>query len=109
MGQIIYNALAWFLGFIKVLVGWLLDGVFYTCKGMLWIFMQGVFSTVSGFVSLISFSEVVFQWGAAYANLSSHAQYVLVAIGFPEFVTMIAGAYLIRFTLNLIPSWVTRA
>jgi hypothetical protein len=101
-------AVAWLWERLKGTPITMLDGLFYTLRGALWLFMKGVFVTVSGFVATISFSEVVFQWAAAYAALSPQASYVMVAIGFPEFVTMIAGAYVVRLGLNMIPSWVSR-
>ena len=107
--QGIINALAWLLSVVVTIIKYLIDGLAYEFKAILWYFIAGVVSTAAGFIKGINYSQVIFQFAAGYGGLPPTAIYVMSAIGLPQFVTIIASAYVVRFTLNLIPSWVTRA
>lgn len=105
----LFEALRW-LGEMLLTVGqFLLDGIMYVIKGFFWLFLSGVLSTFSGFIKLIDFGALTIQWAAAKSSIPSMGLYVMQAVAFGEIVTMIAVAYMIRLTLNLIPSWATRA
>lgn len=107
--QALYTALNWFLAQIYKLATWLLDGFLYVIKAVLWLILSGILTAVQSVFDAINFGQVTFQWAAAYTNIPAQAVYVMTAVGFPTFLTMIAGAYAIRLALNLIPSWATRA
>ncbi|MBT9168236.1 MAG: hypothetical protein DDT19_01581 [Syntrophomonadaceae bacterium] len=107
--QFLLDKLTWIINALYTVLTWLLDALVFILKAILYLFIDGLLLAVEGFVSALDFSAVVFQWAAGYSFIPPQAIYVMVAIGFPQFVTMIAAAYGVRLLLNLIPSWATRA
>lgn len=103
------NALNWLLAYLYKIVGYFLDGLVYSLKGVVYLIVAGFLNQIEIFVNAIDFTTVVFQWAAAYSNIPPQAQYILVSVGFPEFVGIVGAAYLLRLLLNFIPSWATRA
>lgn len=108
LGQAIVNALAWFLGLLYEPLQWVLDGIVYVALSLPYAILDGLLTVVTTFVSSLDFSAVVFQWSAGYALIPPSAVYVMTAIGFPQFVTLIGAAYVVRMLLNLIPAALTR-
>lgn len=100
--------LAWLIDAIYTPLAWVLDGLIYILKAVPWLIIDGFLSAVVLFVSAIDLSAVVFQWAAGYALIPSFGIYFMNAIGFPQFVTLISGAYVIRLLLNIIPAAITR-
>lgn len=107
--QIIINFLAYLYEKVVALFSWAIDGIVYVLKAILWLVLDGALTAVYTLIQGIDFSVVVFQWAAAWADIPQSAIYLMVNIGFPQFVGIIAGAYTLRLALNLIPSWATRA
>lgn len=99
----------WLANAIHKITAWALDGIVVILKGVLYLFMDGILMAVKTFVGGIDSSVIALQWSTAYGLIPPQAAYFMTAIGFPQFVTMIAGAYTVRFLLNLIPASVTRA
>lgn len=99
---------SWLWGLISGSLLWVLDALVYILKAVPYLILDGLLSSVYLFVSALDLSAVVFQWAAGYALIPPQAIYFIVAIGFPQFVTLVAGAYVVRFLLNLIPAVFTR-
>jgi hypothetical protein len=108
MGQLMYELIGWLLDKLLLLLQYLLDGAVYVLKGVLWFFVKGFFDTISAFVNALSFSDTLFQWSAGWAGIPAQMVYILSAIGFPETVALIGAAIALRFSLNLIPGWISR-
>lgn len=106
--QGIISIVVWFVQLLYHLVSLVLLGMWIVLKFGLWLIVAGILSTVSGFIAGISLSSVAFNFAGQWAGLPPQAIYIVNALGIPEFMTIIAGAYLIRFTLNLIPGVFTR-
>lgn len=108
IAQAIIDAFSWLLSMLYIPLGWALDALIYILKAVVWLILDGFFTVVLAFVSALDFSSVVFQWTSAYTFIPAQAVYIMQAIAFPQFVTLIASAYVIRFLLNILPSWATR-
>lgn len=98
----------WLANAIHQITVWALGGMFYILKGVLYLVIDGLLTAVKTIVTGIDFSSIAFQWAAGKALLPLQAIYFICAIGFPQFVTIIASAYVIRLILNLIPAAATR-
>lgn len=108
LAQSIVDAVSWLLDQIYVPFGWILDGLLYLLISIPWFIIDGFLSAVEIIIAGLDLSSVAFSWVAGYALVPDQAIYFMVAIGFPQFVTIIASAYAIRFALNIIPSVLTR-
>ena len=106
--QWLYQAAAWIFNGLWLIGKYFLDGILYIIKGVLWLMVSGIMQGFQTAFDALSFTSVVFQWAAAYTSIPQQAVYVMVRIGFPEFVTMIGAAYVIRLTMNVIPAALTR-
>lgn len=102
------ESLLWLLNQLYTPFEWLLDGFVYVLKAVPWLIIDGVLSAVSVFIAAVDTSAVVFQWAAGYALIPEQAIWIMVAIGFPQMVTLIAAAYVYRFLINIVPAAVTR-
>lgn len=107
--QFIVDKLTWIIDSLYIVLTWFLDALIYALKAVMYLFLDGILLSVKAFITTIDFSAVALQFAAGHGLLPPAAAYFMCAIGFPQFVTMIAAAYVIRVTLNLIPSWATRA
>ncbi len=97
-----------FFGWLYDVASWLLDGLLYVLKTFLFFPFDGLLTTIEGFFSALNFSSVLFTSSSVWAGVPSQLVWILNACGLPECLSLIAAAYLIRLTLNLIPSWATR-
>ncbi len=102
------DVIRWLLDNLYVPLGWVLNGILYLLLSIPWYIMDGFLTVIETLIASINYSSVVFQWAAGYALLPSQAVYVMNAVGFPQFVTIVAAAYAVRLLINLIPSWATR-
>ena len=60
-------------------------------------------------LKLIAIPSSLLTSAANMAGLPPLGVYLLTALGLGQIMAMIATAYTIRFAINLIPSWATRA
>ncbi len=104
----IKESLYWLLNQLYTPLEWVLDGLVYVLKAIPWLILDGVLSAVSVFIAAVDVSAVVFQWAAGYALIPDLAIWFMVAIGFPQVVTLVASAYVVRFILNIVPAAFTR-
>lgn len=87
---------------------WLLDGIIYVVGYTLYYAMDGLFVAVYLLFSALDLSQFVFDFVGQVAGLPTQLLFLLDAIAFPQCLAIIAGAYTVRFLLNLIPGAVTR-
>lgn len=87
----------------STLLGWVFDTLIYILKGLAYLLLDGLMVTLKIMIDAIDISAFALQFAAGYGLIPSQAAYLMCAIGFPQFVTIIAVAYGIRFALNLIP------
>lgn len=114
LGQLIYDiaakqitelhdAFPWLLDSLNTLCEWVLDALVYIIKAVPYLMVDGVLTAIKTFVSALDVSAIVLQFAAGYGLIPPQAAYFMCAIGFPQFVSMIAAAYAVRFLLNLTP------
>jgi len=87
---------------------WIFDSL---SNALLYILYQVVdlfCSAIEGLINLVDFPSLAFSQAAMWANVDPNAIYIIDQLMIPECCAMIATAYAVRFTLNLIPSWATR-
>lgn len=87
----------------------LVDPVVDLIKYIVFFFFDTFCTLVEYAIGLISLpanlTTNLFDW----AGLPPQLLYILNAIGIPTCLGIVSSAYLVRFLLNLIPSWATRA
>ena len=106
--SIFYSFINTFFSSLYYVMKWCLDGLLYVLKTFLYFPFDGLLTVIESFFSALNFSSVIFSSSSVWAGLPPQLIWILNAVGFPQCMTLIAAAYLIRLTLNLIPSWATR-
>lgn len=101
----LFNA---FVSFFKNLAEWLLDGVLFVIKSAFFFIFDGLLTVITLAVQALDFSSFLASYAMDWAGLPSQAIYIIVAIGIPQGITIIATAMIIRLGLNLIPAALTR-
>lgn len=99
----IKEALLFLLESALTLIGWVFDTIIYILKGLAFLLLDGLMITLKAMIDAVDISAFALQFAAGYGLIPSQAAYFMGAIGFPQFVSIIAIAYGIRFALNLIP------
>ena len=87
---------------------WILDGLILLVQFVVFTILDGLFLVIETFFSAINLSSITFNYAATWANLPEQLIWLISATGLPQCLTLLGGAYAIRLTLNLIPSWATR-
>jgi len=72
------------------------------------IIFDGLLTIIETFFAALDFSSVVFNYSASWANLPDQLVWLINAVGLPQCLTLLGAAYMIRLSLNIIPSWATR-
>lgn len=88
----------WFMGFVFNVLGYCIDLGFSVVAFVLEYTLK-----------LVSIPSSLLGSAANMAGLPPTGVYLLTSLGLGEIMAMIASAYAVRFALNLIPSWATRA
>lgn len=96
--EFVRNLLLWFADFVYTGIGWIID-----------LFFDISVFIIQGVLSLITLPGQLAFGAALWAGLPTNVVWLLDVLGFATIVNIIGGAYLVRFLLNLIPSWATRA
>lgn len=102
----------WLSDFWEGIIGalsWLLDALIVVVQFIFFTIFDGFLSVLESIIAAIDFSSVAFNYAAAWSNLPTQLIFLINATGLPQCFAMLGSAYLIRLTLNLIPSWATRA
>ena len=93
---------------IQTLLGWVLDGLLYVLKTALFFPFDGLLTVVSGLISALDVSNVIVSSASTWSGMPPQLLYIVNAIGLPQGLSMLAYAYGLRMTLNLIPAALTR-
>jgi hypothetical protein len=99
----IREALTFLVESLGTLIEWFFDAVLFVLKGLAYLFIDGIMIFIKTLIFTIDIPANLLSFAAGYGLIPSQAVYFMNAIGFPQFVTIIAGAYLVRLSLNLIP------
>ncbi|MBI4690419.1 MAG: hypothetical protein HY754_09170 [Nitrospirae bacterium] len=100
----IKDAVIWVLESLSTVADWLTDAIVYVVKGVLFLIFDGVLLTIQTIVSTLDLSAISLQWAAGKGLIPVQAAYLMCAIGFPQFVSIIAAAFAVRFIINMIPT-----
>ncbi|MDW7772528.1 MAG: hypothetical protein SCH71_06520 [Desulfobulbaceae bacterium] len=88
--------------------GWLIAGLGLLLQFVFYTIFDGLLLVIETFFSLLDLSAIAFSYSSTWAGLPSQTIWFMNEIAFPQGLTLLAGAYIIRLTLNLIPTWATR-
>ena len=101
---VIIDWLATFWGWVETGFTWILDGVVMLLQFVVFTVLDGLFLVVETTLGAINLSAVVFNYAASWSNLPTQLVWLINAVGLPQCFAILGAAYLIRLTLNLIPS-----
>lgn len=87
---------------------WLLDGLLYVIKSVLYVPFDAILTVIETFIVALTYSIASLSGVMSWLSLPSQMIYLLNACGFSTGLTLIATAIGIRLTLNLIPASLTR-
>ena len=87
---------------------WILDGFIELLQFVVFTILDGLLSVVETALAAVDLSSVLFNYAATWSNLPTQLIWLINAVGLPQCMTILGAAYLIRLTLNLIPSVFTR-
>lgn len=93
---------------VLVFVDWCLDGFILLLQFVFYAILDGLLLIIEAFFSALDLSSIALSYSATWANLPTQSIWLMNQIALPQGLALLAGAYLIRLTLNLIPSWGTR-
>lgn len=85
-----------------------LDALLYVFKAAIYFIFDGLLTVVQGVLSSIDVSSVVVSSAATWSAMPTQLLYIINALGIPQGLSILAAAYAIRMTLNLIPAALTR-
>ena len=105
---VIIKWLTTFWSWVETGFSWILDGVVLLLQFVVFTLLDGLFLVVETVLGAINLSSVVFNYAAAWSNLPTQLVWLINAVGLPQCFTILGAAYIIRLTLNLIPSVFTR-
>ncbi len=105
---VIIKWLATVWGWVETGFTWILDGLILLLQFVVFTLLDGLFLVVETTLGAINLSSVLFNYAAAWSHLPTQLVWLINAVGFPQCLTILGSAYLIRLTLNLIPSVFTR-
>lgn len=87
---------------------YLLDGAVYLLMVVVRLILDGFLTVVYLSVASIDLGSFVFNAAAAWTGMDPQIVWVINGLGIPTCLTILGGAYVIRFGLNLIPAALTR-
>ena len=87
---------------------WILDGFIELLQFVVFTILDGLLSVVETALAAFDLSSVLFNYAAAWSHLPTQLIWLINAVGLPQCMAILGAAYLIRLTLNLIPSVFTR-
>lgn len=93
---------------VKAGMLWILDALITLLQFVFFTILDGFLSIIETFITALDLSSVAFGYAAAWSSLPPQLIWLINAVGLPQCFTLLGSAYLIRLTLNLIPSWATR-
>jgi hypothetical protein len=105
---VIINWLSSVWHWIETGFNWILDGFILVIQFAFFTIFDGLLTVIETFFAAIDLSAVVFNYAAAWSSMPDQLVWLISAVGLPQCMTILGAAYLIRLTLNLIPSVFTR-
>jgi len=105
---VIINWLSSFWHWIETGFKWVLDGFITLLQFVVFTILDGLFLVVETALAAVDLSSILFNYAATWSNLPQQLIWLINAVGLPQCFAILGAAYLIRLTLNLIPSVFTR-
>jgi hypothetical protein len=87
---------------------WILDGFILLLQFVVFTILDGLLSVVETALAAVDLSSILFNYAATWSHLPTQLIWLINAVGLPQCFAILGAAYLIRLTLNLIPSVFTR-
>lgn len=106
--QTVIDWLTSFWGWVLAGATWCLHAIGIAIKFLIFTVLDGFFLIIEALFSSLNLVDVTFNYSAAWAGLPTQLIWLISAVGLPHCFAMLGAAYLIRLTLNLIPSWASR-
>lgn len=105
---VLFQWLGTFWDWVQTGFTWILDGVVLVLQFIVFTILDGVLSVIEVLFAGVNLSSVIFNYASAWAGLPPLLIWLITESGLPVCFAMLGAAYLIRLTLNLVPSWATR-
>lgn len=97
-----------FVEILKSAFLWVADALVSIIWGILYIIFDGFLTLIAGIIGAIDISTLVSQASVSWGLLPGPLVYLINQTGIPQGLAILGYSYVIRFTLNLIPSSITR-
>ena len=97
-----------FWDWVLTAIQWVLSGLIVLVQFVFFTIFDGLLTVIETTLAAIDLSSVIFNYAAAWSNIPTQLVWLINAVGLPQCFTILGAAYLIRLTLNLIPSVFTR-
>ena len=97
-----------FWSWVETVITWTLNGFILLVQFVFFTIFDGLLTVIETALAAIDLSSVLFNYAATWSNLPTQLIWLINAVGLPQCFTILGAAYLIRLTLNLIPSVFTR-
>ena len=105
---VIIDWLSAFWNWVETGFTWILDGFILLIQFVFFTIFDGLLTVIETTFAAIDLSSVAFNYSAAWADIPTQLVWLINAVGLPQCFTILGAAYLLRLSLNLIPSWATR-
>ncbi len=105
---VIISWLRTFWNWVETGFTWILDGFILLVQFVFFTIFDGLLTVIETALAAIDLSSVIFNYAAAWSNMPDQLVWLINAVGLPQCFAILGAAYLIRLTLNLIPSVFTR-
>lgn len=93
---------------VNAIAHWCLDGFILLLQFVFYSIFDGLLLIIEGFFSMLDLSSIAMNYSATWTSLPPQSVWLMNQIGLPQGLSLLAGAFIIRLLLNLIPSWGTR-
>lgn len=105
---VVIRWLSTFWSWVETGFAWILDGFILLLQFVVFTILDGLFTVVETVLSTLNLSAIALNYAATWSNLPAQLIWLINAVGLPQCLSLLGGAYLIRMVLNLIPSVFTR-
>jgi len=106
--QKLWDFLTNFWDTITTVFNLVLDGILYILLFVFKVALDGLLTLVYLVISTLDVGSFVFNAAAAWTGLDTRIVWLVNSMGLPTCMTILGGAYVIRFLINLIPAEFTR-
>lgn len=105
---VIIDWLASFWHWVETGFTWILDGCVTLLQFVFFTVFDGLLTVIETALAAVNLSSILFNYAATWSSLPTQLIWLINAVGLPQCFALLGAAYLIRLTLNLIPSVFTR-